>query len=250
MPRYPSYARRADSDVDQARAAGVAIEFENSPPIIVDRGLYRELAKNAVKRTVDKLRASAAAAAAEKQRSGKREQGQPADPLLDARRERDRQLRALADQAHGVNLDLGAGLLTGLATVDPSDLAVARFFVFALLGADHDGSAYTQAGERIARVAAGGIRLLVEELRVDVTKTLKDGSRGRLRIDYGDTRHPEAAVKWLWKFIDGAGTPASSTAGRSSCSPPSSTPRVWCSRPASAATRPIGPRIGITRAKR
>jgi hypothetical protein len=67
-------------------------------------------------------------------------------------------------------------------------------------------SPYTQAGERIARIAAGGIRLVIDELRSDVTKTRKDGSRGRLRIDYGDHRDPQAALTWLWKFIDGAKT--------------------------------------------
>src|SRR4051812_40041039 len=53
----------------------------------------------------------------------------------------------------------------------------------------------------------GGIRLLVEELRSDVTKTRKNGTRGQLKIDYGDPREPEAALKWLWKFIDAATTP-------------------------------------------
>jgi hypothetical protein len=48
--------------------------------------------------------------------------------------------------------------------------------------------------------------LVVDELRTDVTKTRKDGSRGRLRIDYGDHRDPQAALAWLWKFIDGAKT--------------------------------------------
>ena len=48
---------------------------------------------------------------------------------------------------------------------------------------------------------------MVEELRSDVTKTRKDGSRSRLRIDYGDYRDPQAALAWLWKFIDGAKTP-------------------------------------------
>ena len=33
---------------------------------------------------------------------------------------------------------------------------------------------------------------------------VKDGSRDRVRIDYGDSKAPEAAVKWLWKFVDGA----------------------------------------------
>jgi hypothetical protein len=83
---------------------------------------------------------------------------------------------------------------------------VARFFVYALLGAHHDSSPYTQTGERIARIAAGGERLVVDELRTDVTKTRKDGSRGRLRVDYGEHRDPQAAIAWLWKFIDGAKT--------------------------------------------
>jgi hypothetical protein len=50
------------------------------------------------------------------------------------------------------------------------------------------------------------VRLVVDELRSDVTKTRKDGTRGRLRIDYGDQRDPRAALAWLWKFIDGAKT--------------------------------------------
>jgi hypothetical protein len=78
--------------------------------------------------------------------------------------------------------------------------------VYALLGADHDSSPYTQTGERIARIAAGGIRLVIDELRTDVTKTRKDGSRGRLRYDYGDHRDPQAALSWVWTFIDGAKT--------------------------------------------
>jgi hypothetical protein len=54
-----------------------------------------------------------------------------------------------------------------------------------------------------------GIRYVVDESRQDVTKTRKDGSQGKLRIDYGkpsDTTVAEAAVKWLWKFVDGAKT--------------------------------------------
>jgi hypothetical protein len=75
-----------------------------------------------------------------------------------------------------------------------------------VLGADYDKSPYTQTGERIARLAAGGIRLVVDDLRADVTKTRKDGSRGRLRIDYGDHRDPQSAIAWLWKFVDGTNT--------------------------------------------
>ena len=47
---------------------------------------------------------------------------------------------------------------------------------------------------------------MTAELRTDVTKTRKDGSRGRLRYDYGDHRDPQAAIAWLWKFLDAAKT--------------------------------------------
>jgi hypothetical protein len=46
-----------------------------------------------------------------------------------------------------------------------------------------------------------GIRLVIEEFRADVTKTLKDGSRGKLRIDYGDPKDPKKPIAWLWKFV-------------------------------------------------
>ena len=207
LDRYaygPPPVRFSEQDVDQARAAGVLIEFEHGRPIIVDRPLYRELVKEAIKRTHAELEAKATAAAEEKKaaRGSKR----PADPVSVAKRERDAQLRELTDQAHGANLDLGVSLIHNLAAVEPDDLDVARFFVYALLGADHDKSPYTQTGERIARIAAGGVRLVIAELRTDVTKTRKDGSRGRLRYDYGDHRDPQAAIAWLWKFLDAAKT--------------------------------------------
>ncbi len=50
------------------------------------------------------------------------------------------------------------------------------------------------------------LRLVIEEFRADVTKTLKNGSRGKLRIDYGDPKQPDKPIAWLWKFIDGAQT--------------------------------------------
>jgi hypothetical protein len=206
LDRYaygPPQVRFTDEDVDQARAAGVLIEFDGpGRPIIVDRPLYRELVKGAIKRTHDELKAKAEVAAKEMKaaRAGK----QPADPVTAAKRERDAQLRELTDQAHGANVDLGHALLHNLTSVDPSDINVAKFLVFALLGPDHDSSPYTQTGERIARIAAGGIRLVIDELRSDVTKTRKDGSRGRLRVDYGDHRDPQAAIAWLWRFLDGA----------------------------------------------
>jgi hypothetical protein len=213
LDRYaygPPQVRFTESDVDPARAAGVLIEFERGRPIIVDRSLYRELVKGAIKRTHAELQTKAEAAA--KERKAARAGKAPADPITVAKRERDAQLRELTDQAHGANLDLGHALAHNLTTVDPTDISVAKFFVYAVLGADHDSSPYTQTGERVARIAAGGIRLVIEELRTDVTKTRKDGSRGRLRYDYGDHRDPQAAIAWLWKYLDAAKTAGEFTA--------------------------------------
>jgi hypothetical protein len=100
--------RFIEQEIDQARAAGVVIEFDTAAPVIVDRALYRELAKQAIKRTVEDLRAKAATRAEERKQAANRGARRPADPMRDARRERDSQLRELADQAHGANLDLGS----------------------------------------------------------------------------------------------------------------------------------------------
>jgi ParB/RepB/Spo0J family partition protein len=89
--------RFTESDVDQARAAGVLVEFENARPIIVDRSLYRELSKQAIKRSVEELRAWVAEVAEE--RKAARASGRPVDPEAEARRERGRQMRAIAEQA-------------------------------------------------------------------------------------------------------------------------------------------------------
>ncbi len=196
--------RFAEEDIDQARAAGVVIEFERTAPIIVDRGVYRELCKAAIKRTVGELEAQVAAR--EHERRATRQRDRPADPVAEAQREERRQLRDVAQQAHGVNLDLGAGLLTGLSTVDPADMTVARFFVYALLGSDHDGSPYTATGEQVARLAACGIRLVIEQFRTDATKTRKDGTPGQTRIHYTDPHDLTEPITWLWRFVDGART--------------------------------------------
>lgn len=54
---------------------------------------------------------------------------------------------------------------------------------------------------------------MIDDFRSDVTKTLTDGSRGRLRIDYGDPRQPEKPIAWMWRFIDASRT-ASELYGR------------------------------------
>jgi hypothetical protein len=87
LDRYaygPPAVRFTDEDVDQARAAGVLIEFECGRPIIVDRALYRELVKGAIKRTHHELQTKADTAAKEKgaTRAGKRD----ADPVTVAKR--------------------------------------------------------------------------------------------------------------------------------------------------------------------
>src|SRR5829696_7710821 len=59
LDRYaygPPQVHFTDTDVDQARAAGVLIEFERGRPIIVDRALYRELVKGAIKQTTTSSR--------------------------------------------------------------------------------------------------------------------------------------------------------------------------------------------------
>jgi hypothetical protein len=210
-PQGPAI-RFTEEDVDQARAAGVLIEFERGAAIIVDRPLYRELVKRAVKQTVEQLRVKAAELAEQRKQDRKRAGGAPVDPVAEAHRERDRRLRELAEQAHGVNLDLGDSLMNNLSTVDPASMDVARFLVYSLLGPDY-ASGYGQVGERIHHLAVAGIRLVIGELRQDVTKTRKDGTRGRLRIDYGDARQPDAALKWLWRYVD-AGKTAGEMYGR------------------------------------
>jgi hypothetical protein len=150
LDRYaygPPQVRFTEADVDQARAAGVLIEFERGRPIIVDRSVHRELVKGAIKRTHDELQIKAAAAAQEKRTA--RSAKAPADPLTAAKRERDAQLRELTDQAHGANLDLGVALMNGLATVDPSDIDVARFFV--LCGCRHGTNYADRLTMRISR---------------------------------------------------------------------------------------------------
>jgi hypothetical protein len=157
LDRYaygPPTTRFAQEDVDQARAAGVLIEFEHAAPIIVDRGVYRELCKAAIKRTVAQFETDLAAR--EQERKTSRQRGRAADPVAEAKRAERRDLRELAQQAHGVNLDVGAGLLTGLATVDPTDLT--RRAVLRLRPAGQRPRRLAIHGHRGAGRAAGRLR--------------------------------------------------------------------------------------------
>ena len=182
LDRYaygPPQVRFTEADVNQARAAGVLIEFDGpGRPIIVDRSVYRELVKAAITRSHDELQAKAAAAAQEKKAA--RSSTAPADPLSAVKRERDGQLRELTDQAHGANLDLGASLINGLAVVDPGDIDVARFFV--LCGRRHRtnwaeaGTMRTRCSDRWRRVDRCGLLVLLSAPAVGIVIR---GARGR-----------------------------------------------------------------------
>ena len=158
----PTARRRSaspTSDVDQARAAGVLIEFERGRPIIVDRPLYRELVKAAIKRTHDELDAKADGGRQGEEDRARRPR-QPADPVTVGQA----RARRAAARAHRPGARRQPRPRPRADPQPrhrrPGDIDVARFFVYALLGADHDSSPYTQTGERIARIAAGGVRLV------------------------------------------------------------------------------------------
>lgn len=114
LDRYAYGPPRIDfteGDVDQARAAGVLLELTRTP-LILDRRLYRELAKTAVARTVETLRARTADQA-EERAEARRENRRPIErsPLEQLEADHRAHAREFAARAHGVNLDLGAGLL-------------------------------------------------------------------------------------------------------------------------------------------
>lgn len=107
----PPTFRFDPSDTDQARAAGVLIELDGGNPIITDPALYRELAKQAIARTVEQLRDRAAAKASGRRASTAKRERTPREEVDTEHRAT---LRELTRQAHGTNLDLGTKLLTEL----------------------------------------------------------------------------------------------------------------------------------------
>jgi ParB/RepB/Spo0J family partition protein len=197
----PPAIRFVESEVDQARAAGVLIEFEHGTPIITDRPLFRELAKQAIERTLEELRAAKQQDASE--RASRKAQGtEERTPEQKLEAEHRATVRQLAARAHGTNLDLGTALLRKLAMVDPGDIDVARFFAFGLLGPDERG--YLGTGDHAAAtIAANGIRLVFEQHRTTTTPALKSGEPGRTKVQYGEVQD---AAAWLWKFVEGART--------------------------------------------
>jgi hypothetical protein len=195
----PPTIRFAEGEVDQARAAGVLIEFERGTPIICDRPLYRELAKQAIARTVEELRDRKAERDTERGQARKAGSSErPPEQELEA--DHRAAMRELTARAHHTNLDLGASLLQNLAIVDPDSLDVARFFAYGLLGSDSNGF-YSSDDLLCRRLAANGIRLVLDQFRTTETPTLKSGKPGKTKVTYGEV---DDALKWLWKFVDGA----------------------------------------------
>lgn len=195
----PPTVRFEEAEVDQARAAGVLIEFEHGTPIITDRTLYRELAKQAIKRTLAEQQA--AKQAEDTDRNSRNARGKPQrSPQQKLESEHRATLRSLKARAHGTNLDLGAALLQKLAVVDPGDIDVARFFAYGLLGPDTRGF-LGRDDNTVETIAANGIRLVIEDHRTVTTPILKSGKRGKTKVAYGEV---EDAAKWLWRFVEGA----------------------------------------------
>ena len=80
--------RFTDEEIDQARAAGVTIEFDHGAPIIVDRKLYRELVKQAIARCVGRARAQASSRRGDWERASSHDRGPTAAARESGRRGR------------------------------------------------------------------------------------------------------------------------------------------------------------------
>jgi ParB/RepB/Spo0J family partition protein len=193
----PPAIRFSDADLDRARAAGVLIEFEQATPIITDRDLCRDLAVQAILRTVEELTVRTQARQSERSSSAKAAAERSPEQTLEA--EHRATLGELSARAHGTNLDLGAALIKELSNVKPEDMDVARFFAYGLLGSDQPG--YSDTHRTAATLAANGIRLVVASERQTSTPTLKSGKPGRTKVAYGEAQDAE---RWLWRFLDGA----------------------------------------------
>src|SRR3954470_13593344 len=105
LDRYaygPPPVRIGESELDQARAAGVLLELDRTQ-VILDRGVYRELVKAAIARTVEDLRARAQARETER-RERKIASGAARErsPREQAEAESRAQEREFARRAHNV----------------------------------------------------------------------------------------------------------------------------------------------------
>jgi ParB/RepB/Spo0J family partition protein len=211
----PPRFRFSEAEIDRARAAGVLLEYDEETPLVADFDLYQDLCATAITHGVGGLRERIAEREQEAaDRTAEQPdtptgtltgtQQPPPDPLSELERKHRAAMRTFAASAHAANLDLGDSLRGGLAVVDPSDIKVAWFFVYALFGADTRNSYNLE--NPVSAIALRGIRLVIGEFREDITKTKQDGSAGALRITYGDGRDHQEQAHWLWKYLNGART--------------------------------------------
>lgn len=187
----------AEIERDQAAVVGALLQLGGADAdrpvrVILDRSLHRDLARQAIERRLEELRAE------ERQRAEdrierKRLNMTPIDATVSKHRAT---VRDLTRQAHGTNLDLWKKLLEDLAVVTPDDMNVARFYVYGLLGS------YDSRGVELLRpLAATGIRLVVEQLREETTPRRAGGTRGVPKITYSTL---EEATNYLRRYVDGA----------------------------------------------
>ncbi len=202
LPRF----RFGEAEIDRARALGVLLEYGDEAPLVSDFAVYQDLCRTAVAAGVEGLRQRVREREEEREAEGASapagERAAQSDELSELERSHRRAMRELAATAHGANLDLGESLRSGLGIVDPADINVARFFVYGLLGPDTHNS--YNLNNPVSAIALRGIRLVNPDFREDVTKTRQDGSKGALRIVYGDGRDHADHASWLWKYLAGA----------------------------------------------
>jgi ParB/RepB/Spo0J family partition protein len=200
------HIRFTEAEIDRARAAGVLLEYGEEQPLVTDLAMYQDLCRTAIAAGVQDLKQQAEERTEEEQSAvetpGEKDKPARDDERTTLEKKHRAEMRQIAATAHGANLALGDSLRAGLTTVDPDDMDVARFFVYGLLGQDNPNGWARDTVE--SAIALRGIRFVIGDFREDKTKERKDGSRGALRIAYGDGDKHENQSHWLWKYLDGA----------------------------------------------
>ncbi len=234
----PPAFRFTQQDADQARAAGVLIEFEpggghgHTAPTITDQAVYRELAKQVIPRTVEELRVRLAAKGNRKAAAGAAggpgERDTPGGARHRASRDPARvhppgapgQPRS-GDGApagpHGLPRGRQRGEVLRLRTAGPGEHRLPR---------DERPAART--------IAANGVRLVLEEHRRSLRSGSRAASPARRRSPTARSRTPAGGCGSSWP----ARRPrAMCTRAPWSSTRRSTTPRSSCCRPRSGAAR-------------
>jgi hypothetical protein len=195
----------SDEQIDQARAFGVLLETD-SGAYITERVVLKQLMEDAAKAYLPALKQLKEQEKANKAEAKKAERQAKADappnPLDAIEAEHRASQRDFAIQGRAANLALGDALLQKAAIVDPTDLDVAKLFVYGLLGprTPFSGHRIEQGYElkKADMIAAAGLRLCVEELSSIEVPKLASGKDGKPRVIYADLADSE---RWMWKFI-------------------------------------------------